>query len=43
MFQAGEAYDLPKGSERILVVDENEMQLDILKQTLEKLGYAVSI
>jgi PAS domain S-box-containing protein len=43
MFQAGEAYDLPKGSERILVVDENEVQLDILKQTLEKLGYAVSI
>ena len=43
MFQAGEAYDFPKGSERILVVDENEMQLDILKQTLEKLGYAVSI
>ena len=43
MFQAGEAYDLPKGSERILVVDENEIQLDIIKQTLEKLGYKVSI
>jgi CheY-like chemotaxis protein len=43
MFQAGEAYDLPKGSERILAVDENEVEVDIIKQTLEKLGYEVSI
>ena len=43
MFRAGEAYDLPKGSERILAVDENEVEADIIKQTLEKLGYQVSI
>ena len=43
MFQAGEAYDLPKGSERILAVDENEVEVDIIKQTLEKLGYEVYI
>ena len=43
MFQAGEAYDLPKGSDRILAVDENEVEVDIIKQALEKLGYEVSI
>jgi signal transduction histidine kinase len=42
MFQAGETYDLPEGSERILAVDENEVEVDIIKQTLEKLGYEVS-
>lgn len=43
IFQAGEAYDLPEGSERILAVDENEVEVDIIKQTLEKLGHEVSI
>ena len=43
MLQGGEAHDLPNGSERILAVDENEVQVDIIKQTLEKLGYDVSI
>ncbi|MDX2453668.1 ATP-binding protein, partial [Desulfosarcina sp.] len=43
MVQAEDAYDLPNGSERILAVDENEVQVDIIKKTLEKLGYEVSI
>lgn len=43
MSQTGDAYDLPKGSERILAVDENEVEVDIIKQMLEKLGYEVSI
>ncbi len=43
LFQDGETYDLPKGNERILVVDENEILVDIIRQTLEKLGYHVSI
>jgi CheY-like chemotaxis protein len=34
---------LPKGREWILAVDENEIQIDIIKQMLEKLGYNVSI
>ena len=41
--QAEQAYDLPNGSERLLVVDENEVQADIIEQTFEKLGYEVSI
>ena len=43
LFKAGEAYDLPNGSERILAVDDNDVQIDIIKQTLEKLGYDISI
>ena len=43
LLQADITSELPKGRERILAVDENEIQIDIIKQILEKLGYKVSI
>ena len=41
VLESGQAYDLPKGSERILVVDDNRVQVDIIRQSLDKLGYHV--